>query len=381
MWQLKHSPASLDLFLGKSAVEEARKWDGAAMIISGGSGTGKTILAHLLAAERGWELVEVSDGNLDRAQDIANTGSLFGGRKALLIEDVDAVKDIKGVASLLDAAKAPVLMTTSDYESKRLATVRRKSAKLQLRRPLPASIVKYLEAVCRAEGVLVDKAVLERIAKGCAGDMRAALNDLETLAKGRGSVTEAQAEGLLPERDRGTDIYKALSIIFGGRELKKVVESTWDLSEQPKDVIWWVEENLPRLYPDRESIREAFGNLARADVFLGRILRRQYWGFLRYANVLMTAGVNVSRPQKINFTQYMFPGYFMALGRSKGGRSQEESIASKMGPKLHASARLIRREYIPLYRTLLSRGKADADGLRELFNLSEEDLEYMSPSS
>ena len=376
MWHVKHKPNSLDGFMGKAAVEEARGWDGKPLIVYGATGTGKTLLAGLIAAERGWATVHVSDENIGSAKSIANTGSLYGTKKLLLIEDVDSIKDIKAVGELVEDSGNPIIMTTADYGDRRLSTLKKKCGKLQLRRPLPASIVKRLQEICDAEGVKVERQVLEEIAKKSGGDVRSAVTDLETLAKGRGNVGAGDAI-VLPERDRQSDIYKALSTIFGGRDFKRVVESTWDLSEQPKDVLWWVEENTPRLYADGKSISEAYGNLAKADVYLGRIMRRQYWGFLRYANVLMTAGVNASRPDKVSYTQYMFPGYFAALGRSKGGRNTEDSIAAKMGPPLHASGRIIRREYIPLYSLLLKRKNVTAEELRQTFNLDDDETEYL----
>lgn len=378
MWHIKHRPKMLDSFVGKATVEEARKWDGKPIIIHGGTGTGKTLMAHLLAAERGYDVVEVTDENISSAENMANTGSLFGNPRMLLIENADSLKDIKSVGAILDASKSPIILTTSDYSSKRLATVKKKTGQLQLRRPLPASISKYLQGIAEEEGVAVDKPVLDEIAKGCGGDLRAALNDLQTLAVGRDCVRAADAVELKPERDRQSDIYKALSVIFGGREFKKVVDSTWDIDLELRDVLWWVEENAPRLYQDRAAIDETFRNLSKADVYLGRILRRQYWGFLRYANALITAGVNSSRPAKVNFTQYMFPGYFAAMGRSKGARNLESSISSKMGPKVHASTRLIRREYIPLYRLLLARKRVTSEDLKAEYNLDDEEVEYLA---
>ena len=377
MWHVKHAPTSLDAFLGKASVEEAGKWDGRPLIIHGGTGTGKTTLARLMAAERGYDVVEVTDENIGSAENMANTGSIFGNRRMLLIENVDDIKDIKAVAAIVEGSKNPVILTTADYSSKRLATIKKRCADLQLRRPLPASIAKHLQSIADAEGVSVEKAVLDEIAKGCGGDIRAALNDLETLAKGRKNVREADTLGVKPERDRQSDIYKALSTIFGGRDFRKVVESTWDLDEELRDVIWWVEENTPRLYQDRQAICDAYGSLSKADIYMGRIMRRQHWGFLRYANTLITAGVNSSRPEKVNFAQYMFPGYFMAMGRSKGDRKLEASISAKMGPKVHASARLIRREYIPLYRLLLAKKKVATEDFRREYSLDDEETGYL----
>ena len=215
------------------------------------------------------------------------------------------------------------------------------------------------------------------IAKAAQGDVRAAITDLQQVAAGKESIREGDYDASTLTRDRTSDIYRALSIIFGGRDLAKVIASTWNLSEQPRDVLWWVDENTPKLYRDPGSVAGCYRNLSRADVFLGRIMRRQYWGFLRYANALMTAGVNSERPEKINFTQYTFPGYFASLGRTKSQRNMETAIAKKMGPILHVSQATAKMEYIPLYQGLIKAGGAEKDSVAELFRLDSDQLAYL----
>ncbi|MCX6694838.1 MAG: hypothetical protein NTU61_00885 [Candidatus Altiarchaeota archaeon] len=214
------------------------------------------------------------------------------------------------------------------------------------------------------------------VVENSSGDFRSALNDIETLISGRSKVAEKDLE-VLSERDRTSDIYRALSVIFGGKNLGEVLQSTWDIEEQPRDVLWWVEENTPLLYKDNNAIAEAVHNIARADVFIGRINSRQYWGFLRYANALMTAGVNVSRPEKISFTRYQYPSYIINMGRSKKNRNIESAIAKKMAPAMHVSKKTFAREYIPLIKLMLEKKKVEAGELQQQFNLEEEEIEYL----
>ncbi|MFH1404020.1 MAG: hypothetical protein ABIH11_07115 [Candidatus Altiarchaeota archaeon] len=362
--------------MGKTAVDYVRKWDGEPLIVYGGSGSGKSLLAQLTAVEKGWDMIEVDDSNINEAESIASTSSLYGGRRLVIIEDVDLIRDIKKISEFVASTKSPVLMTTQDYGSKRLSTLKRKCLGLQLRKPMVSSVVKHLQGICAAEGLDVDKSVLEAIAKNAKCDLRASVNDLETLGKGRKAIREEDLD-VLAKRDIESDIYRALSVIFGGKDIREVVESTWNIQEQPRDVIWWVDENVPYMYVDGKSVSESMEKLSRADVFLGRIMNRQYWGFLRYANALMTAGVNNSRPDKTNYSQYRFPSYFAALGRTKGVRNIEKSISEKLSPTLHASRRVISQEYIPLLKLLLKKRIVESDEVKEFFRLEDEEVEHL----
>ena len=376
MWTEKHKPKRLEEFVGNAAVEFMKVWDGKPLMLHGGTGTGKSLLIELAAKERAWDIFHVDDDNMETALFTANTSTLFGNRKLLVVDNVDNIRDLKKIAELIKESRSPLILTTDDYGSKRLSTIKRSCQDLQLRRPMTATVAKYLAGIASKEGFEASKEVLEAIAKNSAGDFRGAINDLETVARGKKTVTEKDLE-VLAARDKSSDIYKALSIIFGGRDMKETIEATWDLDEQPKDVIWWVEENIPVLYKDKQAVSDAFHYISRADVFLGRIMNRQYWGFLRYANPLMTAGVNVSRPETVNFTRYQPPSYFMNLGRSKGIVNAQKSIAEKMKPVIHASTKVIRREYIPLLKLMLKKEKISAQELKEQLFLEDEELDYL----
>jgi len=376
MFSEKYKPQKLEGFAGNAAAEFIRTWDGRPLIIHGASGTGKTLLVELASTERGWEVVHIDDENIANARNIAATSSLFGARKLLVIDNVDKIRDIKAVGELIKETKSPLVMTTDNFKSKRLATIKRSCQDLQLRKHMTSSIAKHLAEICKTESIKASKEVLEAIAKNSGGDIRSALNDLETLAGGRKEITEKDLE-VLAQRDSVSDIYRALSIIFGSKNLKEVVESTWDLEEEPRDVLWWIEENTPLLYKDNKAVAESFSYLSKADIFIGRIQSKQYWGFLRYASPLMTAGVNVSRPEKINFTRYQPPSYFISLGRAKRDKAVEKSISGKMAAGYHASSRVFAREYIPLLRTLIKNSRMNVLELKEQYHLEDEEIDYL----
>ena len=53
---------------------------------------------------------------------------------------------------------------------------------------------------------------------------------------------------------------------------------------------YWIEENIPEEY-GKEDLEKAFDMLSRADVFRGRIMRRQYYRFMVYQIAFLTASI------------------------------------------------------------------------------------------
>jgi replication factor C large subunit len=381
VWSQKHKPKNLEEAASGKLAEDIRGYGWKKpLIIYGPTGSGKSALVEALAADRGFELVEVTDDNLEAAKDAAQTASIFGNKKLLYLDNVDQFDKIKVVPEILENAKNPVVMTTSDFSSKRIATIKKMSEKLQLRKPTAKAVEKILHAICAKEGVECEPAALEKIAENAGGDIRSAINDLETLAKGRKNVS-AEDAAILSKRDTSVSIYDALGRILTKKDLGEAVRVMYDLDEQPKDVLLWIDENLPYIYSTKEDIGRAYENISKADLFIGRIARRQYWGLLRYANTLMSGGVNVSKKSNVRFSMFRFPSYLITMSQTKKDRGMKKSIGEKLSPRLHVSGKTVAREYIPLFRTLLSKGRVGADELALEYRLSEEEIEYLQPQA
>ena len=85
-----------------------------------------------------------------------------------------------------------------------------------------------------------------------------------------------------------------------------------------------------------------FDVFSRADVFNGRILRRQHYGFLRYSSDLMTVGVAFSRKKEYHsFVPYQFPLLLSRLARSTSLRELKKGLAQKIGKQTHSSVRRV----------------------------------------
>ncbi|MDD5111143.1 MAG: AAA family ATPase [Candidatus Altiarchaeota archaeon] len=386
MWTEKYKPKKLEELVGNRG--EIEKLEGfnwkKPLLVHGATGIGKTALVGAIANDMDFDIAEINSENIGQAASISSTGSLFGRKRLVVIENAESIRDMKALSAFLESVRTPTLLTTSEYDSKRLKTVKKLCIGMQLKRPMAATIANYLAVICKKEEVTAEKSVLTAVAENSNGDIRVALTDLEMLAKGKREITEKDAE-LLYSRDVKEDIYKALNAVFSESSAQKAVESTRDLSENPEIVVLWIAENASGALQGARPLSDAFYYLSRASVFLGRVHMRQYWGFWRYAGMLMTAGITVSK-ESVKHGFYRFPGggYFAtaesSLGRTKLEREAVKEFCGKLKARIHASNRVLIREDVPLLRTLLKHNKTDADEIKKEYMMTDEELAYITES-
>src|SRR3990170_622261 len=316
-WSEKYRPKALEDVVGNpTAVAELRKWaqawsrgipDRRAVVLQGTPGIGKTSAALALGNEMGWTVVEMNASDSRNAEAIERTatrGAVLqtfspdgeflrasaGGRKLIILDEADNVfgrEDHGGIAAIvrmIQETRQPVVLIVNDYYglTSRSSSFKRlcKTIKFQ---PVNASAVKnVLRTVASKEGVDVAEEVLEFIANRAAGDLRSALNDLQSLALGSRELVgeETQALGY---RDRQGTIFGALQEIFRSGDATRALKAVRDLDETPEDLILWVDHNLPYEYRSLADLGRGYDALAKADRYLGRTRRRQSYGMWAYA--------------------------------------------------------------------------------------------------
>jgi replication factor C large subunit len=91
------------------------------LLITGPTGTGKTMLAHAVASEFGWDLFEFNASDFRDEESVsgilshsASSGSLFGTRRLILIDDADSLSgsaDRGGAGAQATAALAFMVLS------------------------------------------------------------------------------------------------------------------------------------------------------------------------------------------------------------------------------------------------------------------------------
>lgn len=393
LWTDKFSPKTSEEFIGNSEIVEktldwAKKWEKGEkqppLLLWGQTGSGKTCLAYLISKQFKWETVELNSSDL-RSKDAiekivggaAQNASFFSSRRLIILDDVDALtRNDRGgagaISTVIKNAKNPVILTATDiFSNKNVSPLRFVCKTFEFKKINYLSMAKRLRELLDQEKIEYEEEAIKELAKNSSGDMRSALLDLQSLTYSENISMEEVNK--LSSRERQQKVFSVMKAIFKGTNFNEVRRSRTK-SDLSNDMIFrWVEENIPRQYTNSGDIALAFDRLSRADVFNGRIYRKQYWGFLRYSSELAAEGVALSKENvSHDFVMYQFPGLLSMLSRTSGIRSLKKSLGKKIGEKTHSSSKTIIRD-LP-FLEMIFQNKEKAIALTALFDLNDKEL-------
>ncbi len=401
-WAEKYRPKRLNEIIGnRRAALELYRWvlqwtkgipDKKAALLYGPPGTGKTTAVYAVANELGYEVIEMNASDLRRAQDIdrviaraVSVGSLFGAKgRIILLDEIDGMsgtEDRGGLSEILrviEVTRVPIVMTANDPWDPKYRPLRDVSVLIRFNRVNKNIVTKILQNICMKEGIKADLSALRLIAELSEGDVRSAINDLQAIAEGRKVVTVEDVKALIAKRYREYDAFTVLKLLFSSRTSEQARAVLSQSSLDYNDLKEWIHENLPYQYSDPEELAEAYDALAKADVYLGRIVKSQDWGLLSYAIDMMTAGVAMARRHPYHFVKYKFPSRMLILSKTKEVRQIRDRVLERIARKAHISKRGAATEYLPFLRVIFRANPKMAAGIAKWLELNEEMIEYVA---
>jgi replication factor C large subunit len=386
-WAEKYRPQTLSEIVGNTeAVNDLREWAESwdrgtpkkrAVILMGDAGIGKTSSALALASEFGWGVVEMNASDLrnaDAIKRIATQGALnetftdtgeyistqTGGRKLIILDEADNIfgkQDYGGIAAItatIRETQQPMVLIVNDYYAltKRSPAFKNLCKTIRFSHIKKSSVVRVLKGICAEEDIAASNDTLRAIADHSGGDLRSAINDLQSLSLGKNKISEKDVM-VLGYRDSKISIFKALAGVFKATSYNRALESVYDLDEDPAHLILWIDENLPIAYRKPEDLAAAYNVLSRASINLGRVRRRQHYKLWGYARDLMSGGVAVSKSNVYRgFTKYQFPTWLSKMSRTKGIRATRKSLNEKLASHCHTSIYVSQTTIFPYIRYL-----------------------------
>ena len=464
-WAVRFRPRTVaDIADNREAVNELKLWlrgwekgvpKERAVFLHGPPGTGKTSSVHVLAEELGFDLLEINASDYrtrTRMEELIGRATtqnvtIFGKRRLILFDEMEGVsghEDQGGISAIVDIIKTtrvPIILIATaiaeDNEEK-FRPLRDKAIAIEYK-PVPTmDVVAKLEKIAKELKLDAPPEALEALAVHSIGDLRSAINDLESIARGKGAIT-VEDVNTLGVRDRQDYTPAIIHNIFAAKTLWEARKSINQAYVDHEELFDWIYENIPLILDDKRDLSEALEALSRADIFAKRA-RSSSYRLQKYMFNAMTGGVAFSRGHseglglrrqvmtavaKLGYPQSAFVFQETAQGmlvkpvkymgddwrrvndvlrgfgatwvrggngwaipylrppqlkwryiRTYHSRRKLQAVAAKVALKCHISSKEAVSEVIPLLR-LMYRNKDTADAVTAWLDLEEDEVDWI----
>jgi len=347
-----------------------------ALMLYGPAGTGKTSLALAAAKENDLEVLELNSSDLRNRLKLEETlrpatqqSSLFKKGKLLLMDEVDGVTgtDIGGIqelVKLIHSTAFPIVMTCNDVWQSKLSPVRAKSKLVEMKALDIGTTISLLLKISEQEGLNKSPQFLKQISIKSQGDIRAAINDLESYSR----IGNEEMD-MNDRRNVSQGIFNILRRLFKERQPFLELFDTTD--ESLDEILLWIEENIPKEYKN-EALVKAYYALSSADLFRGRIYKNQSWRFLVYQNAFQSAGVSFAKDIPLDgFTRYERPKRILKIWLNNQKIAKKKTIAKKYARMVHCSTKRAMRDFTVLTPILKQ------ESVQQKLKLSDEEIAYI----
>jgi replication factor C large subunit len=400
LWVEKYRPKSVSGIIGNEEakttftnwLEKGKKQKKKAVLLYGPAGVGKTALVNAASNQFGFTIIEMNASDTRTEKAINKVGKPATSYVALdrfsretkgnilFLDEVDGVfgqQDRGGIGAIVKIVKdslVPVVMAANNTDLQKLKPLKKVCLLIRFQPIRIPLIITMLQKICLKENIEAEFEALERIACNSQGDMRSAINDLQSAAAGK-EILRIQDTILLKSRNKDVGMYDVLRGVFSARSVKEAA-TLINQSNVDYDVfLLSISDNIPFRYADPVELAVAYDLVSRADVFRGRV-GTENWRLLKYFFNLLAEAVTVS-PESFKPFKFTFPPMrIMTLFWTKHKRAKLEAICAKIALRCHVSRTTAKNEIIPFIKIIIEKKKATP--IINWLKLEPDEVEYLS---
>ncbi|MHA2277087.1 MAG: replication factor C large subunit, partial [Candidatus Kariarchaeaceae archaeon] len=396
-WVEKYRPNSRnDLVGNEEVIDQLQKFlknwkyktSKPAILLLGPPGCGKTSATHAIANDLGYIVTEVNASDTrskNRIRDTLRITSEFqrldyeDKKQLILMDEIDGLSGrfdrggLNEFINILKMTRYPIVCTANDPESDKIDTLIRKMKirKLEFHRLEEYEVIELIERISNLENVKVDENIIERIAENSSGDIRAALNELESLAYGKnlGKLEKRDKARLLT--DSFNDLYKAKNF-YQASQVWRNAPSTY------LPLLLHLFDQTSKQCKTTDELYQSYSQIANADLVLTRIMKTQNWALLKYFFSFIGPGIALSKDPKYHNRIHKLnklPNQFKLRGIAKSKHKKAIELAPKVVPNLHISKRKFVYEEFNLFVKIVT--GINGAMIAAWLDLEDEDLEIL----
>lgn len=398
LWVEKYRPKSISDVLGNKLAKNTfidwlknKKKRKKAVLLFGPAGVGKTALANAAATQFGYSIIEMNASDTRTKKTINKLGKPATSYVALdkftsktkgnilFLDEVDGVfgqqdrGGIPAIIKIINESLIPVIMAANDPDLKKIRPLKKVCKLIRFKKIRIPLIILLLKKICTNENITAEFNALERIAINSQGDLRSAINDLQSLA-----ITDKiiRVEDTIPLTKRAKDInlIDTLRGIFSAKSSQEAIKIINHSSVNFDDLLLSISDNLPIRYSNSEDLIIAYDLLSKADVVRGRV-GIENWTLLKYFFILLAQSTTVS-PQTYRSFEFIYPPIrIMKLFWSKNQRQKIDIISSKISKEIHSSKLTVIKSMLPFIKIILEKDKTNP--VISSLNLNQDEINFI----
>jgi replication factor C large subunit len=400
LWVEKYRPKYMSEIIGNEEakttfthwLEKGKERKKKAVLLYGPAGVGKTALVNAASNQFGFTIIEMNASDTRTEKAINKVGKPATSYVALdrfsaetkgnilFLDEVDGVfgqQDRGGIGAIVKIVKeslVPVVMAANNTDLKKLTPLKNVCLLVRFQPIRIPLIITMLRRICLKENIEAEFEALERIACNSQGDVRSAINDLQSASAGK-KILRVQDTVFLNFRNKDVGIYEILKGVFSAESVKEAATLINQSNVDYDEFLLSVSDNLPFRYTDPIELAIAYDIVSRADVFRGRV-GTENWRLLKYFFNLLSEAVTVS-PKSFKPFNFTFPPIrIMTLFWTKHKRVKLESICAKIALKCHISRTTAKNDMIPFIKIIIEKEKSTP--ILNWLKLESDEVEYLT---
>ena len=365
MWTEKYRPAYFNEIVGnydaisqvKSHINDEKR----AIILHGNPGVGKTTLAYVIANEMNLEVVELN-ASVQRTGSVikkivgasALNKSFDNKTKLIILDEADNLHGnsnrggAKAIIDIIKKTKQPIILTANELYKMPLQ-LRNICNVIELKPIGKTDMFIALSKICDSENVNINTDALNLLVKNSNGDLRSAINDLQSNSSGNTNLLTKE-NLILSDKHTKDNIFKTMQNIFSAPDVSNTYNLISNSEKNPEEMIQWIEQNLSLKFKNSD-IHLSYEYLSKADVFLGRIRRRQNYKMWKYTSALLSClnSDSLNGKRSIGFVRYQSPQHWRILKNKSNIKKIQKDLFIKLSKNYHISSKHIITDMLPFF--------------------------------